>query len=261
MGELSIAVGRSKNAGMCRSEAPIGGGALQRGGRHQGDPQPAVGGEALLRARSSRRRPRSGRRAGRRRRRWRRPARAPPRPSARGADDRRHHRGRGLVVRPGVDVHALLGHRRSAASPGRRRSPTARRATARRRRPAANLAENSPNVRCWLSSADQPVRRDVPERRRAAVAEHDLVALGQREQRRPDPRGPDRRGPRTGAWRCEVPISEVPVAASASRWLGWIFEGPAPKRPSAGRRSAGIVQGVVTAPSVCHRPHVCQPVE
>src|SRR4051812_22619170 len=31
---------------------------------------------------------------------------------------------------------------------------------------------------------DQPERRDVPERRRAAVAEHDLVTVGRAEQRR-----------------------------------------------------------------------------
>ncbi len=45
---------------------------------------------------------------------------------------------------------------------------------------------------------------------------------------------------RTGAWRWDVPINDEPVAASASRWLVWILEGPAPKRPSAGLRSAGI---------------------
>jgi hypothetical protein len=37
-----------------------------------------------------------------------------------------------------------------------------------------------------------------------------------------------------------VPINDEPVAASASRWLGWILDGPAPKRPSAGLRSSGI---------------------
>src|SRR3954451_14437119 len=31
---------------------------------------------------------------------------------------------------------------------------------------------------------DQPERRDVPERRRATVAEHDLVTVGRAEQRR-----------------------------------------------------------------------------
>src|SRR5215217_3355350 len=60
---------------------------------------------------------------------------------------------------------------------------------------------------------------------------------------------------RTGACRWEVPISESPVAASESRWLVWIFEGPAPKRPSAGLRSAGIVRTAsVTGPSVSAGP-------
>ena len=35
-------------------------------------------------------------------------------------------------------------------------------------------------------------------------------------------------------------LGDEPVAASASRWLVWILDGPAPKRPSAGRSSAGI---------------------
>ena len=41
-----------------------------------------------------------------------------------------------------------------------------------------------------------------------------------------------------------MPISEVPVAASASRAPAGIFEGPAPNRPSAGLRSSGITMSV-----------------
>src|SRR3954452_8833393 len=41
-------------------------------------------------------------------------------------------------------------------------------------------------------------------------------------------------------------MREVPVAASASRWEGWILEGPAPNRPSAGSRSDGILSSSLT---------------
>ena len=75
----------------------------------------------------------------------------------------------------------------------------------------------------------------------AAVAEQHLVAVGQREQRRP---GPSRRRPTTtdtGAWRWLVPRYEPaharPGAATAS---GRTFDGPEPKRPSPGSRSAGM---------------------
>ena len=44
---------------------------------------------------------------------------------------------------------------------------------------------------------------------------------------------------RTGAWRCEVPISSDCSASFASA-SGRTFEGPQPKRPSPGFRSAGI---------------------
>src|ERR1051325_3269591 len=44
----------------------------------------------------------------------------------------------------------------------------------------------------------------------------------------------------TGAWRCEVPSRDVPVAASASSASVRTLEGPAPNRPSAGLMSAGI---------------------
>ena len=113
--ELSIAVGRSKNAGMCRSPT--------RRSRRRGRARPGTSARSRGRrrrrstsaARSSRRRPRS-RSTGRP------PApevaststSAPSVPAGRG--DRRHHAGRGLVVRPGVDVDAGLGQRRRDAS-------------------------------------------------------------------------------------------------------------------------------------------------
>ena len=88
--------------------------------------------------------------------------------------------------------------------------------------------------------AHQPGGGGLPEGGRAAVAERDLVAVGKARRAR---RGPPRTRPTrslTGAWRCEVPISvgaAPPAAASAS---GRTFEGPQPKRPSAGFSSAGI---------------------
>ena len=92
------------------------------------------------------------------------------------------HAGRGLVVGEGVEVDALLGDglRMGAGSDeitaGSARSGAAAEAS-------ANFEENSPNTRCWLV-ADQAERRDVPEQRRAAVAEHDLPIVGQAEQGR-----------------------------------------------------------------------------
>jgi hypothetical protein len=47
----------------------------------------------------------------------------------------------------------------------------------------------------------------------------------------------------TGFWRCEVPITS-PAFASAASCSGRTFEGPQPKRPSDGRRSAGICRSV-----------------
>ena len=46
----------------------------------------------------------------------------------------------------------------------------------------ANFEENSPNDEVLAPLFDQAESRHVPERRRAAVAEHDLVAVGEAEQ-------------------------------------------------------------------------------
>ena len=85
----------------------------------------------------------------------------------------------------------------------------------------------------------QPGGGGVPEGGRAAVAERHLVAVGQPEQLTEpgaDARRPDRaRAP--GDARCPSRSARSASAASAS---GRTFEGPQPKRPSAGLRSAGI---------------------
>ena len=45
----------------------------------------------------------------------------------------------------------------------------------------------------------------------------------------------------TGGWRCDVPITDVPAASTASSCSGRTFDGPQPNRPSFGSRPAGSV--------------------
>ena len=103
---------------------------------------------------------------------------SPEQATGSGAYDGRHHGRRGLVVRPGVDVDALLGDRNSAgAGVGldhrRVREPGCRGSRSGELR--RELAEGQ----VLAPLLDQPEGRHVPERRRAAVAEHHLVAVGQ----------------------------------------------------------------------------------
>ena len=187
-------------------------------------------------ARSSRRRPRRGRRG------------RPPAPEvastsdqgvvgAGRADDRGHHAGRGLVVGPGVDVDALLGRRRTASEPGSLAITDGAASHGAAAAAVANFAENSPKRQVLALLADQAEGRDVPERGGAAVAEHDLVAVGQREQLRRGRRGRDRRASRTGACRCEVPISEEPVRGQRVE-VGGVGSSTA-RRRSVRRRASG----------------------
>ena len=69
-----------------------------------------------------------------------------------------------------------------------------RRGTAPCRRPGRTWRRTRRRRRCCARSLDQAERRDVPERGRAAVAEDDLVAVGQREQLAQARRGPGRPG-------------------------------------------------------------------
>ena len=95
----------------------------------------------------------------------------------------RHRTRRRLVVRPAVRVDALFGARNcNGARFGLddRRLPEMRRVGRSLRELRRELAERQV-LRLLL---DQAERRDVPERRRATVAEHDLVAVGRAEQRR-----------------------------------------------------------------------------
>ena len=87
---------------------------LERGRRHQGDPEAAVGRRSTSAGRSSRRRTAAGRPAARRRPRWRRrrPGRRPPPGAARRRSGDRHgDTGRGLVVGQRVEVDRVVGPR------------------------------------------------------------------------------------------------------------------------------------------------------
>ena len=97
------------------------------------------------------------------------------------ATDRRHHGGRRLVVGPRVGVDALLGDRlgqraRVALDHGRRLEPRGI------GRGLGELGGELAERQVLALVADQAEGGDVPERGRAAVAEHDLVALGQVEE-------------------------------------------------------------------------------
>ena len=176
-----MAVGRSKNAGMCRPERGDLVGAREGGRRHDRDPQPAVGGEALLRrevvgvhlgqvdgeATGARGRvdEHEGTVVGAGR-------------SAHG----RHHAGGGLVVGPGIGVDARLGDRcrqRARVGLDHRRGGEPRRLLGG----LGELGGELPEGQVLALLADQAGGGDIPERRGAAVAEHHLVPLGQREQR------------------------------------------------------------------------------
>ena len=87
---------------------------------------------------------------------------------------------------------------------------------------------------------DQPEGRGVPEGGRAAVAERDLVAVGQREQLAADPRGSRRPAPSRASAGVRCPSPRRPAADSRASASGRTFEGPQPKRPSAGFSSSGI---------------------
>ena len=211
-------------------------------GRHEREPQAAVGGEALLRREVvdvglRRRRP-----AGRLRREVasKSISASASAPATRVRRDR--DAGGGLVVRGGVRRRCRPRRRRSARSPGSDcddRSGSPRNGASLTA--LANFEPNSPKDEELRAVADQAEGGDLPERRRAAVAEHDLVVVGQREQvAQPGAHaadlGLDRLLPVRGA---EVGAARLRRAPRPAR--GAPCDGPAPKRPSAGSRSAGMV--------------------
>ena len=111
-----------------------------------------------------------------------------------GRCDRGHDAGGGLVVRPAVDVDAVLRLRqrqRAGVALGDHRVGEERRLGDARGELRGELAEGAEGG----AVADQAEERGVPERRRPPVAEHDLVAVGQVEQVGAAPRGSRGPGP------------------------------------------------------------------
>ena len=165
-------------------DVPAGGGDLLDPGQglrgHDRDPQATVGGEALLRrevvdVRLGDVDGKTGGAAGRVDEHER--VLIGPRDTL----DRCGHTGGGLVVGEGVDVHTRLGDRlavRSGLGGDDRGLTQPGGALGDLGELAGELAE-----RQMLGLlTHQPVRGDVPEGRGAAVAEHDLVSVGQGEQ-------------------------------------------------------------------------------
>ena len=104
---------------------------------------------------------------------------------------------------------------------------------------AANFEENSPKVRCWLRRSMSP-----------NVATSQKTVVPPFPSRTSQPSGSEKRPAsparseattlRTAGWRCDVPRYPGAAAASASTASGRMREGPQPKRPSVGRRPAGM---------------------
>jgi hypothetical protein len=89
------------------------------------------------------------------------------------------------------------------------------------------------------AALDQAERGRVPEGGRAAVAERDLIALGCAEQLCAVPARISPTSAFTGFCRCEVPITAPPSLVRRASACSGTFEGPQPKRPSAGLSSRG----------------------
>ena len=225
---------------------------LDGGGGAGGQPEPAVGGEALLRGEVvdvglGRVEPQpAGRRGG---------VDRAPAPVVGAVDPLR------LGIATPVDVSLWVrrrGRRRprppaAGACPARSSASTARRGTGPRRTPSANFDENSPNTRCWLRRSIRPNDRRVPERRGAAVAEQHLVAVGQGEQlgdavAQAADHEPDR----------ALAVARPQVVGPASAASAVDRLGPDLGRPArrsgrrAGSRSAGMRISDVGPLTICH---------
>ena len=147
-------------------------------------------------------------------------------------------------MRPGVHVDAGLGHRGSGGVPGSDFDDGRVAEERRELRGLGELRRELAEGQVLALLADQPERRDVPERGRAAVAEHDLVALGQREQLAPRRRGPCRPGssPGPGGGRCRA--GSRPSVASAATASGRTFDGPDAEASVGGLELSGNLDGV-----------------
>ena len=214
--------------------------ALEGGGRAERDPQPAVAGEALLGGEVVDVELARGRRA----------ARRPPlvasmtsairRRRLRGGGVASAHAGRRLVVGVGVERRC---RRRPPASgwvpAGELRSRRDRRGTGRRRRPRRTWPRTRRTTRCWLRCSIRPKVAASQKTVEPPSPSTHLVAVGQVEQLAEPGADVGRRrsGPRPGGGWCRDSSNRWPArSASAS---GRTLDGPQPKRPSRGSRSAG----------------------
>ena len=158
---------------------------------------------------------------------------------------RRRRRRRPRPPRTGREPGSLADHRR-LVEPGRRLDR------------GGELAENSPKDRCWLLLLDQPERRDVPERRGAAVAEHDLVAVGQREQLGQPLADPaddvaDRRLP---VRRAHQATRRWPRARRGARAGSWRDRPRTGRRRAAGRTGSHALVGASVTPPILAAAHL-----
>ena len=176
---FSTAIGSDRKSGTQRPDAGDRLDAGQRRGRQERDPQPAVTGEVLLRREVVRvgvgdvDGQAAGRRCG-----------VDGDQRVAGSLGPLHgHRdtGRGFVVRPRDEVDGRIRLRlRGAARVGLDDDGVADERVLDDAR--GELRTELAVGQMQRALVDQPERRGVPERRRAAVAEDDLVAVGQREQ-------------------------------------------------------------------------------
>ena len=137
-------------------------------------------------------------------------------------------------MRAGVDVDVGRTARGSGASPGSAAMTVGSARNGASRRDRGELRRELAERQVLRPVPDQAERGDVPERGGAAVAEDDLVAVGQREQRGQAVADPldqrrDRGLPVRGA---EVADARTPASAASAS--GRTLDGPQPKRPSAG---------------------------
>jgi hypothetical protein len=168
--ELSSAVASDRNSGVDLGDA------LACGGAHQRQPQPAVGGEGLLRGEvvDVRLADVDGKAAGAGRR-------VDQDETVADTVDRHHHAGRGLVVRPRDDVAGRVGDRQGRVA-GSRVDDDRVLQERRRLRDLRELVGELAVAEVQRALAHQVQRRGVPEARRPAVAQRDLVVLGHAEQ-------------------------------------------------------------------------------
>src|SRR3712207_743458 len=104
----------------------------------------------------------------------------------------------------------------------------------------ANLEPNSPKERCWAFFSTKPKLATSQNAVEPPTPKTTSYPSGARKNcARPSRTEPTRF--LTGACRWEVPRMFLDAADSASICSWRTLEGPAPNRPSRGRRSAGIV--------------------